>query len=165
MLSEPCPSYHGIKLHETFGDMAFAIACRVLGLRDLGPGDFAVQCVPAADAGSRRCRCACRSIARTRRRWRSILSRHSKVSWVSYANLPNDPCYGLAQTYCPKGAGAVFTFGVRGGYEAGVNLVNNVQAVLASGECRRHALAHHPSGIDDASPALGRTEERGRRGS
>ena len=55
------------------------------------------------------------------------LSRHPKVSWVSYANLPNDPCYGLAQTYCPKGAGAVFTFGVRGGYEAGVKLVNAVK--------------------------------------
>src|SRR6185295_9738049 len=67
-------------------------------------------------------------------------------SWVSYANLPNDPCYGLAQTYCPKGAGAVFTFGVRGGYEAGVQLVNHVRLLshLANvGDTR--SLIIHPA--------------------
>ena len=56
-----------------------------------------------------------------------FLHRHPKVEWVSYANLVNDPCHGLAQTYCPRGAGAVFTFGLKDGYEAGVSLVNNVK--------------------------------------
>ncbi len=82
-------------------------------------------------------------------RW---LKRHPKVAWVNYAGLEDDPCYGLHRTYCPKGAGAVFTFGVKGGYEAGVTLVNSVQAVQPSRQCRRHAQPHHPSGVHHASP-------------
>ena len=46
---------------------------------------------------------------------------------MNYAGLEDNPCYGLHRTYCPKGAGSVFTFGVKGGYEAGVALVNSVQ--------------------------------------
>ena len=49
ILSEPRPEYAGMVLHATFGNFAFAIACRVLGLRDFGPGDFAVQRLPAPD--------------------------------------------------------------------------------------------------------------------
>jgi len=126
VISEPCPSYHGIKLHETFGDMAFAIAARVLSLRDLGPAISpfnAFLILSGIETLPLRMQKHCENAKAVAQH----LSRHSKVSWVSYANLPNDPCYGLAQTYCPKGAGAVFTFGVRGGYEAGVNLVNNVR--------------------------------------
>jgi O-acetylhomoserine (thiol)-lyase len=126
MLSEPCPSYHGIKMHETFGDMAFAVTCRVLGLRDLGPAISpfnAYLLLTGIETLPLRMQKHCENA----RAVAQHLSRHPKVSWVSYANLPNDPCYGLAQTYCPKGAGAVFTFGVRGGYEAGVKLVNSVK--------------------------------------
>ncbi len=68
MLSEPRPEYHGIKLQETFGNFAFAIACRVLGLRDLGPGAVAVQRLPDPDRHRDACRCACRSTATTPRR-------------------------------------------------------------------------------------------------
>lgn len=126
LLSEPCPSYNGMKLHETFGDTAFATTCRVLGLRDFGPAISpfnafmiltGIETLPLRM--QRHCENA-RAVAQ-------FLSRHQNVSWVSYANLPNDPCYGLAQTYCPKGAGAVFSFGVKGDYEAGVTLVNSVR--------------------------------------
>ncbi len=55
-----------------------------------------------------------------------FLARRPEVAWVSYAGLKDSPHYDLAQKYLPKGAGAVFTFGVRGGYEAGVRLVENV---------------------------------------
>jgi O-acetylhomoserine (thiol)-lyase len=55
------------------------------------------------------------------------LEKHPKVSWVNYAGLESNPSYGLHRTYCPKGAGAVFTFGLNGGYDAGVKLVNSVQ--------------------------------------
>src|SRR5205085_1910986 len=126
MLSEPRPEYHGIKLQETFGNFAFAIACRVLGLRDLGPAISpfnAYLLLTGIETLPLRMQKHCENA----RAVAQHLSRHPKVSWVSYANLPNDPCYGLAQTYCPKGAGAVFTFGVRGGYEAGVKLVNSVK--------------------------------------
>jgi O-acetylhomoserine (thiol)-lyase len=57
-------------------------------------------------------------------RW---LESNDKVEWVSYAGLEKSPMKALAKKYCPKGAGAVFTFGVKGGYEAGVKLVNNVK--------------------------------------
>jgi O-acetylhomoserine (thiol)-lyase len=126
VLSDPCPSYHGIRLHETFGDSAFVTACRILGLRDLGPAISpfnAFLILQGLETLPLRMQRHCEN-ART---VAQHLSRHPRVSWVSYANLPNDPCYGLAQTYCPKGAGAVFTFGIRGGYEAGVTLVNNVR--------------------------------------
>ncbi len=126
MLSEPRPEYQGIVLHETFGNFAFAIACRVLGLRDLGPAlsPFnafliltGVETLPLrmqrhsdnATAGAE---------------W---LSKHPKVAWVSYPGLPGDRYHALAQRYCPKGAGAVFTFGLKGGYDAGIKLVSNVK--------------------------------------
>jgi len=145
MLSEPCPSYHGIKMHETFGDMAFAITCRVLGLRDIGSAISpfnAFLLLTGIETLPLRMQKHCENA----RAVAQYLSRHPKVSWVSYANLPNDPCYGLAQTYCPKGAGAVFTFGVRGGFEAGVKLVNSVKLLshLANvGDTR--SLIIHPA--------------------
>jgi O-acetylhomoserine (thiol)-lyase len=52
---------------------------------------------------------------------------HPKVAWVSYPGLPGDRYHNLAKKYCPLGAGAVFTFGLKGGYDAGVNLVTNVK--------------------------------------
>ena len=55
------------------------------------------------------------------------LAEHGKVAWVSYPGLPGDRYYSLAQKYCPQGAGSVFTFGLKGGYEAGVKLVSNVK--------------------------------------
>jgi O-acetylhomoserine (thiol)-lyase len=55
------------------------------------------------------------------------LSKHDKVAWVSYPGLPGDKYNALAKRYCPKGAGAVFTFGLKGGYEAGIKLVSNVK--------------------------------------
>ena len=50
-----------------------------------------------------------------------------KVAWVNYAGLEKHKCYALQQKYCPKGAGAVFTFGLKGGFDAGVKLVNSVR--------------------------------------
>jgi O-acetylhomoserine (thiol)-lyase len=125
-LSEPCPSYHGMKLWETFGDMAFAIACRVLGLRDLGPAlapmnAFLVQ--TGIETLPLRMQKHCDNALEVAR-W---LKKNPKVSWVNYAGLEDNPSYTLHRKYCPKGAGSVFTFGLRGGYEAGVKLVNSVK--------------------------------------
>jgi O-acetylhomoserine (thiol)-lyase len=55
------------------------------------------------------------------------LSTHPSVAWVSYPGLPGDRYHNLAKKYVPKGAGSVFTFGLKGGYEAGVKLVSNVK--------------------------------------
>ncbi|MGH6877986.1 MAG: O-acetylhomoserine aminocarboxypropyltransferase [Rhizomicrobium sp.] len=125
-LSEPCPSYHGMRLWETFGDMAFAIGCRVLGLRDLGPALAPMNAflvLTGIETLPLRMQRHCDN-ALAVARW---LKEHPKVAWVSYAGLEGDPSHGLQRTYSPKGAGAVFTFGVRGGYEAGVALVNGVK--------------------------------------
>ena len=54
------------------------------------------------------------------------LDQHPKIEWVRYAGLKNDPSHKLQKKYMPKGAGAVFTIGLKGGYEAGVALVSNV---------------------------------------
>lgn len=125
-LSEPCPSYHGMKMWETFGDMAFAIACRVLGLRDLGPAlspTNAFLILTGIETLPLRMQRHCDN-ALAVAKW---LKADSRVAWVNYAGLEDNPYYGLHRTYCPKGAGAVFTFGVKGGYEAGVAMVNSVQ--------------------------------------
>ncbi|MGB3273682.1 MAG: O-acetylhomoserine aminocarboxypropyltransferase [Xanthobacteraceae bacterium] len=126
MLSAPRPEYHGIKLHETFGNFAFAIASRVLGLRDLGPAISpfnAFQILTGIETlGLRMQKHSDNSKAVAE--W---LESHPEVAWVNYAGLPSNKYYSLARKYTPKGAGAVFTFGVRGGYDAGVKLVSNVK--------------------------------------
>ncbi len=126
MLSEPRPEYQGIVLHETFGNFAFAIACRVLGLRDLGPAlspfnaFLILTGVETLPLRMQRHSDNAKAVAE----W---LSKHPKVAWVSYPGLPGDRYHALAQRYCPKGAGAVFTFGLKGGYDAGIKLVSNVK--------------------------------------
>ena len=55
------------------------------------------------------------------------LEKHPKVSWVSYAALKSSPFYELGQKYLPRGKGAVFTFGIKGGFDAGVKLINSVE--------------------------------------
>jgi O-acetylhomoserine (thiol)-lyase len=125
-LSEPCPSYHGMKLWETFGDMAFAIACRVLGLRDLGPALSPMNAflvLTGIETLPLRMQRHCDN-ALTVARW---LKANPKVDWVNYAGLEDNECYNLHRTYCPKGAGSVFTFGLKGGYDAGVRMVNGVK--------------------------------------
>ena len=125
MLSEPRPEYHGIVLHETFGNFAFAIACRVLALRDIGPAlsPFnAFLILTGIETLPLRMQKHCDN-ALAVAGW---ISNHPKVAWVSYPGLPGDRYHNLATKYCPKGAGAVFTFGLKGGYDAGVKLVSNV---------------------------------------
>jgi O-acetylhomoserine (thiol)-lyase len=126
MLSEPRPEYHGIVLHETFGNFAFAIACRVLSLRDIGPAlsPFnAFLILTGIETLPLRMQRHCEN-AQAVSEW---LAAHSKIAWVSYPGLPGDRYHNLAKRYCPAGAGAVFTFGLKGGYEAGVKLVSNVK--------------------------------------
>ena len=145
MLSAPRPEYNGITLAETFGNFAFAIACRVLGLRDLGPAispfnSFLI--LTGIETLSLRMQRHCDNALVVARH----LAGHDKVGWVSYAGLPGNRYHELARRYCPKGAGGVFTFGVKGGYEAGVALVRKLQLfshVANIGDTR--SLVIHPA--------------------
>jgi O-acetylhomoserine (thiol)-lyase len=144
-LSAPSASYHGITLAETFGSFAFAIACRVLGLRDFGPAISpfnAFLILTGIETLPLRMQRHCDN-ALAVATW---LAGHDKVAWVNYAGLPGNQFHALAKRYCPKGAGAVFTFGLKGGYDAGIALVSNVMLFshLANiGDTR--SLIIHPS--------------------
>jgi O-acetylhomoserine (thiol)-lyase len=145
LLSEPNASYHGLKLHETFGNIAFAIAARVLGLRDLGPSIAPMNAfliLTGMETLSLRMQRHCDNALKVAQ-W---LKKHPSVAWVNYAGLPDDKHYALVQKYCPKGAGAVFTFGLKGGYDAGVKAVSSVKLLshLANiGDTR--SLIIHPA--------------------
>ena len=126
MLSEPRPEYAGAELHKTFGNIGFAIAARVLGLRDLGPAISpfnAFMILTGIETLPLRMQRHCDNALATAK-W---LKSHPKIAWVNYAGLDDDPNYALQQRYSPKGAGAVFTFGVKGGYQAGKALVEGLQ--------------------------------------
>jgi O-acetylhomoserine (thiol)-lyase len=125
-LSQPRPEYAGMVLGETFGAFAFAIACRVLGLRDLGPAlspfnaFMILQGIETLPLRMQRHSDNALAVA-------THLSTHGSVDWVSYPGLPGDRYHNLAKAYTPKGAGAVFTIGLKGGYDAGVRLVSNLK--------------------------------------
>lgn len=126
MLSQPRPEYAGMVLHETFGNFAFAIACRVLGLRDFGPSISpfnAFLIATGLETLPLRMQRHCDN-AHEVAKW---LKDHPKVAWISYPGLADDANHALQQKYSPKGAGAVFTFGLKDGFEAGVKVVESVE--------------------------------------
>jgi len=153
-LSEPRPEYNGMVLGEVFGNFAFAIACRVLGLRDIGPtlspfNAFLIQ--TGIETLPLRMQKHCDNAKAVA----EYLAGHDKVTWVSYAGLPGDRYHNLALKYSPRGAGAVMTFGVEGGDEAGKTLVSEVNLFshLANvGDTR--SLIIHPSSTTHAQLSL-----------
>ncbi|MCM2455257.1 O-acetylhomoserine aminocarboxypropyltransferase [Rhizobium sp. CG4] len=150
MLSEPRPEYSGTVLHATFGNFAFAIACRVLGLRDLGPAISpfnafliltGIETLPL-----RMQRHSENALAVAK--W---LKKHPKVGWVHYAGLEDSSNHAIQQHYSPAGAGSVFTFGLKGGYDAGKGFVAGLQLFshLANiGDTR--SLVIHPASTTHA---------------
>jgi O-acetylhomoserine (thiol)-lyase len=145
MLSAPRPEYSGMILSETFGNFAFAIACRVLGLRDLGPAISpfnAFLILNGIETLSLRMQRHCDNALAVAKH----LLTHKQVGWVSYAGLEDSPGYALQQKLSPRGAGGVFTFGVKGGYAAGVQLLSKLRLfshVANIGDTR--SLVIHPA--------------------
>ena len=125
-LAGPEPAYHGLNFFETFGDMAYTFHSHAVGLRDLGPEPGAVQLV-AHHAGHRDPGAAHGAALRQCAEGREYLDKHPAVAWVNYAGLPSNKYHSLARKYLPKGAGSVFTFGVKGGYDVGVKVVDSVE--------------------------------------
>lgn len=124
-MTQPDPAYHGLTFAETFGDFGFSMKMRAVALRDFGPTLSAqaawnvLQGVETLPLRMERHCANAQAVA-------EYLSEHPKVAWVSYAGLPDSPYHELANKYLPKGAGAVFTFGVKGGFAAGETVVNTV---------------------------------------
>jgi O-acetylhomoserine (thiol)-lyase len=144
-LTEAEPAYHGLRFYETFGDLAFTVHGHAVGLRDLGatmaPLNAFLTITGIETLPLRMERHVANALAVARH-----LEKHPKVAWVSYAGLESSRYHALAKKYLPKGAGSVFTFGLKGGYEAGIKLVEGVDLIshLANvGDTR--SLILHPA--------------------
>src|SRR5579884_168104 len=125
-LTEPSRAYHGMKFAEVFGNLAFIIRARVEGLRDLGPcmspfnSFLLLQGVETLSMRMDRHLSNSLTVAQH-------LEAHPDVSWVKYPSLKSSPYYKLAQKYVPKGGGAVLSFGIKGGYEAGKRFIDSLK--------------------------------------
>ena len=153
-LSEPSRAYHGMKFTETFGPIAFIIRARVEGLRDIGScispfnSFLFLQGIETLSLRMDRHLSSTLAVAKH-------LEQHPAVTWVAYASLPSSPYYALAQKYTPKGAGAVFSFGLKGGFEAGRRFVNSLKMFshLANVGDARSLVIHPASTTHQQLPA------------
>ena len=125
-LLEPSKGYHGIRFYETFGDFAFIMKARVEGLRDLGPAlspfNAFLFLQGVETLGLRMERHVANTVAVA-----AFLHDHPAVAWVNYPSLPDSPYRTLAQRYLPRGAGAILTFGVAGGFAAAKRFIEGLQ--------------------------------------
>jgi O-acetylhomoserine (thiol)-lyase len=144
-LNEPSRSYHGMKFSETFGNLAYIIKARVEGLRDMGacmsPFNAFLFIQGIETLGLRMERHVSNALATA-----EFLEKHKLVNWVKYPSLASSPYCSLTKKYLPKGAGAVFSFGIKGGDAAGRKFIDSVQLFshLANvGDAR--SLVIHPS--------------------
>ncbi len=125
-MTEPSPGYHGVRFFETFGDFGFTMKCRMEGMRTFGPAlsPFnAFLLLQGVETLSLRMDRHCSNALAVAKH----LQQHPKVAWVNYPGLSDHPDYGLVQKYLPKGAGAVLSFGIKGGAKAGQSFINNVE--------------------------------------
>ncbi len=142
---DPDPSYHGISYTEAFGPLAFIIKARVQGLRDTGAAlsPFnAFLLLQGAETLHLRMERHCENALAVAQ----FLQKHPNVTWVNYPGLPTSPYYARAQKYLSGGAGALVTFGIRGGYEAGKTFINSLSlfSLLANiGDAK--SLVIHPA--------------------
>ncbi|WP_448189685.1 O-acetylhomoserine aminocarboxypropyltransferase [Azospirillum sp. sgz301742] len=144
-LTEPEPGYHGLKFHETFGHLAYTIHGHAVGLRDLGPSQAPMNAFLTLN-GIETLPLRMERHAANALKVAQFLESHPAVAWVSYAGLESSKYHQLAKKYLPRGAGSVFTFGVKGGYAAGVKVVESVQLfshVANLGDSR--SLIIHPA--------------------
>jgi O-acetylhomoserine (thiol)-lyase len=125
-LAGPEPAYHGLNFFENFGDFAFTSKARAVALRDFGPA-MAPMNAFLTITGIETLPLRMERHVANARKVADFLDGHEQVAWVSYAGLADSPFNDLARKYMPKGAGSVFTFGVRGGYKAGIRLVESVR--------------------------------------
>ena len=144
-MTEPSKGYHNLRFFEYFGDFGWLMKARGEMLRDYGPCQspfnafLLLQGLETLHVRMERHVANARKVA-------EFLANHPAVSWVNYPELPESPYRALSQKYLPKGPGAIFTFGIKGGREAGRKLIESVQLLshLANvGDCK--SLIIHPA--------------------
>ncbi len=141
----PDPSYHGVVYADAFGPLAFILKARVQGLRDTG------ACISPFNAflilqGAETLHLRMERHSENALAVAKFLQTHSQVEWVNYPGLESSPYHERAKKYSPTGAGALVTFGIRGGLEAGKKLINSVKlfSLLANiGDAK--SLIIHPA--------------------
>ncbi len=161
LFTEPSLAYHGMRFWDTFGKISFAIKARTEGLRDLGPclspfnAFLLLQGIETLGMRMDHHLANAQAVA-------THLVQHPKVSWVNYASLPDSPYYALAQKYTPRGAGAVFSFGLKEGFEGGKKFINSLRLFshLANvGDAR--SLVIHPASTTHQQLGLAEQEAAG----
>ncbi len=136
-MTEPDPSYHGIKYVEAVGELAYIIKARTQFLRDMG------SCMSPFNAflflqGLETLHLRMPRHSENALKLAQWLQKHKQVNWVNYPGLESHPDYELARKYLPKGQGAILGFGIKGGREAGIKFINSVK------------LASHLANIGDS---------------
>ncbi|MEM7045292.1 MAG: O-acetylhomoserine aminocarboxypropyltransferase [Pseudomonadota bacterium] len=145
LMTQPTKAYHGVKFAETFGDFGFAVRAKAIGLRDMGP------CLSPFNAfmiltGVETLPLRMQRHADNALEVATFLEGHPAVAWVSYPGLASSPHHAVAKRLMPRGTGAVFTIGLKGGFDAGVQLVETCELLshLANiGDTR--SLIIHPA--------------------
>jgi O-acetylhomoserine (thiol)-lyase len=128
MMTEPSKGYHGVRFFETFGDFGWIMKARLETLRTFGPAlsPFnAFLFLQGLETLPLRMERHCANGLAVAR----FLKEHPAVAWVNYPGLPDSAYYELAKKYLPRGPGSIFTFGIRGGMEAGVRFIESVQVL------------------------------------
>ncbi|MDR1607428.1 MAG: O-acetylhomoserine aminocarboxypropyltransferase/cysteine synthase [Deltaproteobacteria bacterium] len=149
LYNEPDKGYHGLKFAHDLGPLnpvAFALRLRTVGLRNQGPclaPDAAWLFLQGIESLPLRMERHCQNALIVAR----FLSNHKKVIWTRYPGLPGDPANDLAKKYLPKGAGGMVVFGVKGGSEAAIKLVDNIKlfSLLANVGDAKSLIIHSAS--------------------
>src|SRR5579871_6889813 len=124
--TEPDPSYHGLSYVQAFGPLSFILKARIQGLRDTGAAlspfnaFLLLQGIETLHLRLQRHSENALAVAQH-------LQKHPGVEWVNYPGLPTSAYHKLAQKYLPKGYGALLTFGIKGGYEAGRKFIDSLE--------------------------------------
>lgn len=125
-LTEPDPSYHGIRYVKDVGEAAYIVKARVQLLRDLGTALSPFNAFLFAQ-GLETLSLRMERHSQNALKVAEFLASHPYVSWVNYPGLKSSPYYALAQKYLPRGQGGVLTFGIKGGLKAGIKFIESLK--------------------------------------
>ncbi|GJE01844.1 O-acetylhomoserine aminocarboxypropyltransferase/cysteine synthase family protein [Methylobacterium isbiliense] len=145
LITDPWPDYDGLVVAERFPETSFATACRLFGLRDLGPGLSPMNAfltLTGIETLPLRMERHCANAMAVA----GYLRAHPKVAWVSYPSLPGHPGEAVANAYVPQGAGSIFTFALKGGERAALDFITGLDLIshlVNIGEIK--SLAIHPA--------------------